>query len=210
MTVKWFDYKGFVHHAPIIVTKKDPCGYETSENGPLFSAMLLSLDRGYACPSFWRELRKGKRIFRATPISVFKESHFSFDNMLGFYYRDFRNGKIREGLPVLWWWSEGKPYIRLEAIFFYIVQNPKSIFKKLIYFYLRKAMQKSLRKPFEDTNGKHKWWLRCQMLPESFLTEATEIIGETYHDSWLGVFNYYYRYQKDHPIIKAASEKWEK
>lgn len=193
---KWFDKAGFVHDKPI-----NENGLETSENGPLFTAVLHSLTGQWMCPEV-KSLIKSKRQFQATPISGFKTSHFSFDNMLGLYYLLNRSEK----LPILWWWSEGKPYIRTEAIFFFVLQYPR--LGKIFYPYLRMAMRRSLAKPVSDTNGKHKWWLRCQMLPVSFLEEATYLMEEMYTDSWLGVFRIYYRFQEDHPIIKAASERW--
>lgn len=69
-------------------------------------------------------------------------------------------------------------------------------------------MRRSLAKPHDDTNGKQKWWLRCQMLPPEFLDEATDIIEDAYYNSWLSVFRIYYKHQEDHPIIKAANERW--
>ena len=203
--VKWHDSRGFVHDKSI-----NDNDLETSENGPLFSSILKSLNNDYNWPSYWKSLRRDKRTFRATPISVYRDSHFSYDNMLGMYYRCYKKGKVREGLPVFWWWSEGLPYVRLESIFFYYVQNPNTIFKKIIFWYLKKAMRRSLKSPYDSTSGKQKWWLRCQMLPPEFLREATYLIEGMYDSSWLGVFAIYYKHRRDHPIIKAAmnKQKW--
>ncbi len=199
--MRWFDKAGFNHHAPLITTERDPEGYETSENGLLFSAVLHSLTRQWVFPAY-QLCYKSKRQFQATPISGFKTSHFSYDNMLGMYYF---SADIKR-LPIVWWWSKGKPYIRQEMIFFFVLQYPR--LGKIFYPYLKSAMRRSLAKPADDTNGKNKWWLRCQMLPPEFLEEATDIIERIYSNSWAGVFEVYYKHQADHPIIRAARERW--
>lgn len=207
--MKYIDIDGFCHHAPLIKSPRDPQGFETSENGPLFTAILRSLKVNDRVAHYYK-LRKDKRTFRATPISTYKESHFSYDNMLGFYYLYDRNHLNMAGLPIWWWWSENKPYVNLESVFFYYLQNKETIFKGLIFWYLKKAMRRSLAKPYADTNGKQKWWLRCQMLPPEFLREATYLIDGMYSSSWLGVFSVYYTHQRDHPIIQAAMKRFMK
>lgn len=201
---KYIDEKGFIHDKPI-----NNKGVQTSENGPLFTSVYLSMvnqkGRMLGVAEFYarNSLRESNRLFRTNYLGKFKEDHFSFDNMIGLYYL-----LEKEELPSTWWWSENKVYFRpLESIFFVAIKYP--LLMPFCLLYLVPAMMISINRLPNHTSGAQKWYLKSKMLPYWFYLLTTWTLRRKGF-SWYEVFYIYYstynEIPDDHPIVKLSKE----
>ena len=215
--VKWHDSRGFVHDKPI-----NDNDLETSENGPLFTSVYLAvrrlnnrLDKSSITERYtsYATISAPKRYPRATAISDDKgRGHCSYDNVLGmyaFYKMSPRWEGVKNRLPSLWWWSEGKVYIRPESIFLMYCKYGfiKYVFGFVLYPYFMVAMILSLSEMPKESSGAQKWFLRSYLFLPSIYFKVAEKYLKLKGMSFKDVFREYYKYE-DHPTVEEAKRTW--
>lgn len=199
--MEWFDSYGFLHDKPV---NEDDA--ETSENGPLFTAVYLALKKlnGENVHLHINERLSSygiisilKRNPRPTPISKMG-AHISYDNVLGiyaFYKMSSRWEGTKKRLPSLWWLSEDKVYIRAESIFLMYAKYNWFKFATLglVYPYFMAAMILSAFRAPEHMGGTQKWFLRASLfLPSAYMKMLKLVL------KWQGLnlYNVFYDYYK--------------
>lgn len=213
--IKYFDSSGFIHHKEIDLF----LDVETSENGPLFTAVygvLIRWQRGYfhldtedGLMAFKQLLGstygESNRYLRPNNRTPFKSSHMSYDNVLGLYSANKLMGGKLGRLPSLWWWSENKPYARLESLLFMSIKY-WWLLKPFGYLIAFIMMYFSLKKPYFNTSGKQKWFLRVELFFPLLKPYFYKKIEEMYKNSIYDVFYIYYLKNEDHPTVRLSKD----
>jgi len=205
----WYDLEFKIHDKPI-----DHNGVQTSENPNLITAADLELIRRrntelhkvrkkyyYEHAMLKLVAPDNGRKWRRHTAGKFGE-HFSFDEMLGVY--SFCTKEQRRKLP-LWWYKNGRPYVRLEIIF--LLASKYDLLMCLLLPFFAIQMMISINRAPEHMGGAQKWFIRCSMMPEVFFRFTSWYLKKKGY-SWYDVFYGYYKtYNPDpdlHPIVAKS------